>query len=146
MVEFKRYPGIDAEGKALLITVASGPVIVRDHRVLLDKHGDDPFWKFPGGRVRDDESLQATAKREAAEEVGLTDLVLDDKPVVLTFERVRDGIREVVTLYHYWATTSMEPTKQRDVRELAWHPIDALPPDCAPNIKPVMQAFQNKSH
>lgn len=142
MVEFKRYPGIDAEGKPVLVTVASGPVIVRDGFVLLDKHGDDPFWKFPGGRTRDNESLQATAMREAAEEVGLTDLVLHDKPVVLSFERGRDGMRELVTLYHYWATTKQEPKKQRDVRELAWHKIDALPADCAPNIKPVMAAFQ----
>lgn len=142
MVEFKRYPGIDVDGKAVLITVASGPVIVREGKVLLDMHGDDPFWKFPGGRVRDDESLQATAKREAAEEVGLTDLELHGQPVVLTFERDRDGTREIVTLYHYWATTKMEPVKQRDVRELAWHEIDALPANCAPNIQPVMRAFQ----
>ncbi len=141
MAEFKRYPGIDADGKPVQITMASGPVIIRDGKVLLDKHGDDTFWKFPGGRVRDTESLQDTAKREAAEEVGLTDLELQGEPVVLTFERIRDGVREVVTLYHYKATTKMEPVKQRDVRELAWHPIDALPTDCAPNIKPVMQAI-----
>lgn len=142
MIELKRYPAIGADGASVTVTVASGPVIVKDGLVLLDKHGDDVFWKFPGGRVRDTESLQVTALREVEEELGLTDVVLSGDPVVFTFHRLRDGVPEFVTLYHYRASTNMEPKAQRDVREVAWHPIDALPEDCAPNIKPVMEAFK----
>lgn len=44
MAEFRHYPAIDNEGNELEITIASGPVILKDTKVLLDKH-DDPFWK-----------------------------------------------------------------------------------------------------
>ena len=35
------------------IIIASGPVIVENGKVLLNKHGEDGFWKFCGGRVED---------------------------------------------------------------------------------------------
>ena len=57
MAEFKHYKAIDNKGKNLEVTIASGPVIIKDGRVLLDKH-DDPFWKFPGGKVIDNNSFQ----------------------------------------------------------------------------------------
>jgi 8-oxo-dGTP pyrophosphatase MutT (NUDIX family) len=143
MSEFKRFPSMDQQGKPALVTLASGPVIIRDGKVLLDKHGDDPFWKFPGGKVRDDESLRQTAIREVMEELGLT-VELSGEPVVLTFQREREGMAEVVVLVHYQASTLGEPVKQRDVREFAWHDMDALPDDCAPNIKPVVAAFRQR--
>lgn len=140
MIELKQYPGINKDGQPVHVTIASGPVIIRDGKVLLDKHGPDEFWKFPGGRVRDNESLQETAKREAKEELGL-DVELSGDPVALTFEREKDGLREVVMLFHYRATASGQPQMQRDVREYAWHDISLLPDDCAPNVRPVVEAF-----
>ncbi len=143
MAELKRFPSMDQQGKSALLTIASGPVIIRDGKVLLDKHGDDPFWKFPGGKVRDDESLQQAAIREVDEELGLT-VELHGEPIALTFQREREGVVEIVVLFHYHATTSGEPLKQRDVREFAWHDIKALPDDCAPNVKPVVDAFRQR--
>lgn len=140
MIELKRYPAIDEGGAPISVTVASGPVIIRDGKVLLDKHGEDDFWKFPGGRVRDTESLQQTAAREANEELGL-EIQIQGDPVVLSFDRMKDGRREVVVLFHYLAITSGEPQALRDVREFAWHDISQLPSDCAPNVKPVVEAF-----
>lgn len=35
------------------IIFVSGPVIIEDNNVLLDKHGDDKFWKFCGGKFED---------------------------------------------------------------------------------------------
>lgn len=142
MTEFKAYPSINSNSQPMLLTIASGPVIIKGGKVLLDKHGDDPFWKFPGGRVRDGESFQQTAMREAKEELGL-DIALQGEPIVLCFERQRNGVPETVLLIHYQATTSGEPRAQRDVREFAWHDIASLPDDCAPNVKPVVQACQS---
>ena len=67
MAELKRFPSMDQQGKSALLTIASGPVIIRDGKVLLDEHGDDTFWKFPGGKVRADESLQQAAIRALEE-------------------------------------------------------------------------------
>jgi len=33
------------------LIIASGPVIIENGKVLLNKHGDDKFWKFLGGKV-----------------------------------------------------------------------------------------------
>ena len=51
------------------IIIASGPVIVENNKVLLDKHGDTTFWKFCGGRVEDfNTDLIDNAKRRVKEE------------------------------------------------------------------------------
>ena len=86
MAELKRFPSMDQQGKSALLTIASGPVIIRDGKVLLDKHGDDPFWKFPGVQVRDDESLHQAAIREADEQSALT-VELHGEPISLSFQR-----------------------------------------------------------
>ncbi len=61
--------------KSANIIVASGPVIIENGEVLLNKHGDDDFWKFPGGRVElkdidGENSLEDACRREAKEENG----------------------------------------------------------------------------
>lgn len=144
MATFKSHPAISQDGKPLSVTIASGPVIIKDGQVLLDKHGDDEFWKFPGGKVYDNESFQQTAIREAREELGI-DVVLSGDPCVLHFERLKNGIKEQVILLHYLASFSGHVTPGRDVREWAWHSISNLPKDCAPNIKPVVHHFTRQS-
>ncbi len=51
--------------------------VVRNMRgeIALVLH-DDTFWGFPKGHVEEGEVLEATARREIKEEVGLTDLTL----------------------------------------------------------------------
>jgi hypothetical protein len=49
------------------VIIASGPVIVKDGKVLLDISGDDKFWKFCGGQIRDDMNLKETVKFKAKE-------------------------------------------------------------------------------
>lgn len=39
------------------IIIASGPVIVEDGKVLLNKHGEDNFWKFCGGQAEEDDLI-----------------------------------------------------------------------------------------
>jgi len=62
--------------------IAAGPVIIEDNKVLLNKHGDDNFWKFCGGKVNN-ERLEETVKREAKEEVGVDIKILDHKPFIM---------------------------------------------------------------
>ncbi|MBI4779072.1 NUDIX hydrolase, partial [Candidatus Falkowbacteria bacterium] len=69
------------------IIIASGPVIVENNKVLLNKHGDTAFWKFCGGRVENYETdLIDNARREVKEEMGIEIKILNEEPF-LTFFR-----------------------------------------------------------
>lgn len=140
MIEFKHYSCIGKDGEETELTIASGPVIVEKGRVLLDKHGDDKFWKFPGGKQLDTSNFLENAMREVDEELGL-EVKLIGKPCVMTFEREHNKKKEYVILVHYLAKRSGEIKAGRDVREYNWFDVDSLPKDCATNIKPVLKYF-----
>lgn len=118
--------------------IASGPVIIEDGKVLLNKHGEDPFWKFPGGRVEDfDISLEEAAEREVKEEIGLdVELIRPLKPMMI---KLGDG--RVVLLIHYEAKRLNDIAPGEEVREWAWHSADNLPEDVAPNVLPVLESL-----
>lgn len=80
--------------------------------VLLTRRGarmaDHPGqWALPGGRVDDGESVEEAARREVAEEVGLSDLELlgrlDDYPT-------RSGY--VISPFVFWAAADAEPVPE----------------------------------
>lgn len=142
MIEFNKYSGVSPNNEDVSLTIASGPVIIQDGKVLVVKHGDDTGWKFPGGKVRDDASPRETAQREAKEELDIV-VALEGDPYVVAFTREKNGTQEYVILLHYRARiASGEPRPNRDVREFAWLPIDALPEDCMPNIKSAVSFFK----
>lgn len=142
MIEFNKFPCVTPDGKPIQVTIASGPVIIHDGKVLVDKHGDDAGWKFPGGKLQDDMSPQENARREVKEELGI-DVELHGDPFVVAFTREKNGVLEHVILLHYRAEIiAGEPAPQRDVREFAWLPIDALPDDCMPNIAAAVAALR----
>ena len=114
--------------------VASGPVIVEKGKVLLDKHGKDKFWKFPGGKIKRGESLEQCAIKRAKEELGINvKLVRPIKPMILW----KKG--EVVVLIHYLAKRKGKIKPGRHVREFAWINTNKLPKDIAKNIRPVLR-------
>ncbi len=125
--------------------IASGPVIIEDGKVLLDKNATDPFWKFPGGKWEpsdlNDEghSLEAVARRKVKEELGLEIEILKPlKPMML-----KKDDAAVVVLIHWLARRIGEIVPGEHTTKWAWHDIHALPADCAPNIKPVIEDYLN---
>jgi 8-oxo-dGTP pyrophosphatase MutT (NUDIX family) len=119
------------------LTIASGPVIVEKGMVLLDKHGKDKFWKFPGGRIKKNESLEECAKKRAKEELGIdVGLIRPIKPMVIWRKN------ETVILIHYLAKRKGKIKPGRHVREWAWIPIKKLPKDIGPNIRPVLKEIR----
>lgn len=137
-MEFNKYEGIGEDGGKVKVTIASGPVIIEDGKVLVDKHGDDEFWKFPGGRQEDNLDFLSNAKKRVKEELGI-EVELEGEPYVMAFEREK----EYIILIHYLAKRIGEIKKGEDVREYTWLDINNLPDDCAPNIKPVVEHFKN---
>jgi len=124
------------------IIIASGPVIVEEGKVLLNKHGDTTFWKFCGGKVEDfDTDLISNARREAKEEMGIDLEILDETPYLLhTSKETSEGRLDVI-LVHYLARRVGEIQPGEDIREWAWLDMASLPDDLAPNIIPTLEHF-----
>ena len=141
MVEFKHYQGIGKDGERVELTIASGPVIVEDNKILLDKHGDDKFWKFPDGKQLDKSDFLENARREVKEELSI-EVKLEGEPCILAFDRDHNGVKEYVILVHYLAKRKGEIKKGRDITEFKWIDIHKLPKDIDPNIKPVLKYFK----
>ncbi len=124
------------------IIIASGPVIVEEGKVLVNKHGDTAFWKFCGGRVEDfNQTLKEAAAREAKEEVGIDLEFTDDEPFFMyTKKETPEGIIDVI-LVHFLAKRVGEVKLGPDIREYAWLDIGSLPDDLGPNIIPALKHF-----
>ena len=121
--------------------IASGPVIIEDGKVLLNKEikesGITP-WFFPGGEVESfDINLEEACKREAREEVGIDVEII--KPLDTLLHKKSDG--SVVILVHYLANRIGEIKKGENIAEVGWHDINNLPGDCADNVKEIIKRY-----
>lgn len=132
--------------------IASGPVIIQERdgvlKTLLVKHGDKPLaelkWKFCGGKILADADLEASAIREAREEIGVTvKLIKPLKPMIIWKEIPETGSDQpqAIILIHYLAEISEEPIKGEQILALDWFAINNLPSDSAPNVKPVIAEY-----
>jgi len=118
------------------VVIVSGPVIIKNNQVLLNKHGESGLWKFPGGDITEaSDNLETWAAKKVQEEMGLEIKILKPlKPMVIWKED------EVIILIHYLAELVTEEIKPADyIKEYKWLDIDNLPDDCSPNIKPVIE-------
>ena len=125
------------------VIIASGPVIVKDNKVLLNISGNDDFWKFCGGRVSEGENLRETAIRRAKEELGITVEIVDNKPFIIAI--AKPGEEEVdVLLVHYLSKIDDEVVPGEMVKKWDWVDIDNLPDNVGPNIMPALKHFGYK--
>ncbi|OGH69756.1 MAG: hypothetical protein A2754_01740 [Candidatus Magasanikbacteria bacterium RIFCSPHIGHO2_01_FULL_47_8] len=118
--------------------IASGPVIIEDGKVLLNKEhkpsGVSP-WMFPGGEVEDfDKSLEDACRREVGEEMGIdVEIIKPLRPIMLH----KDG--KVILLIHYLAKRIGEVKPGKEIAKWGWHDIHNLPGDCAPNVYEIVK-------
>jgi len=125
------------------IIIASGPVIVEENKVLLNKDTKDPFWKFCGGRVEGDEfNIKNTASREIKEEMGLEIEFLNEAPYFFYTEKEKDGQKVSVILSHFLAKRLNEVTAGEETTDWIWLDLnDINKEDLAPNIIPTLKHF-----
>jgi len=101
-----------------------------DLKVLLIQRDLEPFagrWALPGGFVHVDETIDQAARRELAEETGLTKVFLEQ---LYTFGGVdRDPRERIVTVAYYALVRLLDHKVQAatDARNAAWFAIDDLP-------------------
>ena len=98
--------------------------------VLLIQRDLAPFagaWALPGGFVQMDESLEAAARRELAEEAGVANVFLEQ---LYTFGDVgRDPRGRVVSVAYYALVKPGDYTVKAatDARNVAWFAMDDVP-------------------
>lgn len=126
----------------LKIIIASGPVIVEDGKVLLNKHGDTSFWKFCGGKVENfDSNLIESAKREVKEEMGIDVKIIDEEPYLyFTRKQTEDGNIDVI-LVHFLAERIGEISPGEEIDEWGWINLEDLPKDLGPNVLSALKHF-----
>jgi len=113
--------------------VASGPVIIEDGKVLLNReHKDNGIspWMFPGGKVEDyEKTLEEACAREAKEEMGIEIKIIKPlRPILVKKEN------EVFILIHYLAQRLGEIKPGKEIADWGWHDIKNLPENCASNV------------
>ena len=119
------------------VVIVSGPVIIKNNQVLLNKHGESNLWKFPGGDItKGTGDLETWAAKKVKEEMGLEVKITKVlNPMVIWQED------EVIILIHYLAEMVSEEIAPADyIKEYKWLDIDNLPNNCSPNIKPIIEA------
>lgn len=124
------------------IIIASGPVIVEDEKVLLDKDKKEDLWKFCGGKVLENESLIDTARRRPKEELGIEIEFLDENPYITFAEKQTPEGELDVILVHFLARRKGEIVPSQEVAEWKWFDLDKLPENIGPNIIPALKYFK----
>lgn len=123
------------------LLVASGPVIVENNKVLLDRDYKEDLWKFCGGRIKEAESLVDTAKRRSKEELGIEIEILNENPFfTYAIKETPEGKSDVI-LVHFLAKRIGEIKPGEDIRKWGWFDLDNLPENIGPNITPALKHF-----
>lgn len=96
-------------------------------QVLLWERGMEPHahrWSLPGGRLRDDEDVEQSIKRQLAEKVDVRQLAHVEQLAVFSAPNRVPGPRVVATAFLGLVPAGNDPAVPADT---AWHPVDALP-------------------
>ncbi len=81
--------------------IASGPVIIEGGKLLVVKDNKDPFYKLPGGTVKEGESLEEGCTRRAKEEINAdVQLIRPLRPNIL-YENPKTKERMTIVLINY---------------------------------------------
>lgn len=96
--------------------------------VLLWERAMDPqrgAWSLPGGRLRHDEDMTSSVRRQLAEKVDLRELTHLEQLAVFSDPQRVPGERTIASTFLGLVPSPATPELPPDTR---WHPVSALPP------------------
>jgi len=96
-------------------------------QVLLWQRALDPHlgrWSLPGGRLRPDEDVENSIRRQLAEKVDVTQLTHVEQLAVFSAPDRVPGPRVVATAFLALIRSGVDPEVPEDT---AWHEVDSLP-------------------
>ena len=105
-------------------TAGVAVVLVERHRLLLG-HRRDGGWCIPCGHVEWDESIEQAAVREFAEETGL---IVSLESVLAVHSNFHDPHHHTVGIWYRGRRRGGTLRAGGDLLEVAFYPLDALPP------------------
>ena len=117
---------------AFAVTVDLVVLTIRDDdlAVLAVRRGAPPYrgrWALPGGFVRQDEGLLPAARRELAEETGLTDVPVHLEQLATYGNPCRDPRMRVVSVAYLGLAAELpEPSAGSDAFEASWRNVADL--------------------
>jgi len=121
--------------------VASGPVIIEEGKLLVNRDDKDDFYKIPGGTVQEDvASLELACAQEAMEENGAEIEIIKPLHPMIIWKNPQTGEKMVILLIHYLAKLkNKEEIRPIDpIKEVRWLDIEEIKEGkhkVAPNIK-----------
>ncbi len=127
--------------------VGCGVAILRDRRLLLIRRARAPeagCWSLPGGKVELWERTEEAARREVAEEIGVSLgalVLLCVVDYVAPDERVHWVSPAFLATEFEGEPTLLEPEKHTD---LDWFPLDALPSPLAQSALEAAEALKSR--
>ena len=83
------------------------------------------MWSLPGGRLRADEDLTTSVRRQLAEKVDLREIAHLEQLAVFSDPHRVPGVRTIASTFLGLVPSPACPELPPDTR---WHPADALPP------------------
>lgn len=122
-----------AEAPAEPLAVSAGGVVLRGRgaaqETMLVRPRGRRGWTLPKGTLEADETVDAAARREVAEETGLRARILAElDPVEYRFWGSREGRRQVIHKVVHWYRMAPEgesplPTDSREIEEARWFAV-----------------------
>ena len=83
------------------------------------------MWSLPGGRLRDDEDMTSSVRRQLAEKVDLRELAHLEQLAVFSDPGRVPGHRTIASTFLGLVPSPATPELPSDTR---WHPVSELPP------------------
>ncbi len=96
--------------------------------VLLWERAKEPqrgAWSLPGGRLRHDEDMTSSVRRQLAEKVDLREIAHLEQLAVFSDPHRVPGDRTIASTFLGLVPSPATPELPSDTR---WHPVNALPP------------------
>ncbi|WGI17099.1 NUDIX hydrolase [Methanonatronarchaeum sp. AMET-Sl] len=115
------------DGKHRVPALAVDIIIVNSKNLVLIKRASDPYkgmWALPGGFIKEGETLEEAAQREALEE---TNLKVDIKKTIDVYSDPKRDPRGHVFSITVAGITRGTPKPDTDAKEARWFNINDLP-------------------